>query len=336
MKKDYLSIQKVSKDFLDKRVLNSISVDIPLGRFVSLLGPSGSGKTTLLMILAGIEKASSGKIYFKDKDLTSMRLEDRGIGVVFQNYALFPNLTIKENILYGLVGKVSSEKIQNKYKELMELVNLKTFSDRFPHELSGGQQQRVAIARALAMEPDLLLLDEPLSALDPLTRGNIGNELKEIQRKSGVTMLMVTHDCSEALSLSDFIVVMNDGVVEQTGSPKDIYDNPCSKFIATFIGGMNILTLPQVNNGAPTGVRYSDVNLLELTESNLKKDNSLIGRIEGMNFLGDSLRIRLKLNDFQTVVTAEVARTVPFANSLESGKYVVVNFPESVWKTWKS
>ena len=334
MKKAFLSLKNLSKKYADKVALTPTSVDIPTGKFISILGPSGCGKTTTLMLLAGIEQPTTGEILFKGQNISPIPLEKRGVGVVFQNFALFPNLTVKDNILYGLVGNLTKDKIERKYEELISLVKLEGFSQRYPHELSGGQQQRVAIARALAMDPILLLLDEPLSALDAWSRSAIGNELREIQRKSGVTTVMVTHDRSEALSLSDFILVMNHGVLEQSGTPREIYDAPASEFVAIFVGGMNILRLPKINNALPTGIRYGDVQLLEVTEANLEKEYSVITKVSDIDFLGDTLRVKLLLNDMRTLIIAELPRVLPIVKNLKVNDFVVADFPRESWRLW--
>lgn len=214
-----LKINELTKRYDRTTAVAPCSLCLPQGGFTSILGPSGCGKTTMLMMIAGVVEPSGGQVWLDGEDITHVPLEKRGIGIVFQHYALFPNLTVKENVLYGLHGKASSSEMAARFNELAALTHLDGFADRYPDELSGGQQQRTAIARALAPNPKLLLLDEPLSALDAWTRSSIGEELREIQQKSGVTTLMVTHDRTEALALSDFIVVMNNGKIEQAGAP---------------------------------------------------------------------------------------------------------------------
>ena len=226
-------------------------------------------------MIAGVVEPSGGQVWLDGEDITHVPLEKRGIGIVFQHYALFPNLTVKENVLYGLHGKASSSEMAARFNELAALTHLDGFADRYPDELSGGQQQRTAIARALAPNPKLLLLDEPLSALDAWTRSSIGEELREIQQKSGVTTLMVTHDRTEALALSDFIVVMNNGKIEQAGAPQTVYDSPESEFVATFVGGMNIVRLPAVNNGEPTGIRWGSYQQKRRSQSHTPMSGNL-------------------------------------------------------------
>ena len=206
--------------------------------------------------------------------------------------------------------------------------------DKCYRELSGGQQQRTAIARALAPNPKLLLLDEPLSALDAWTRSSIGEELREIQQKSGVTTLMVTHDRTEALALSDFIVVMNNGKIEQAGAPQTVYDSPESEFVATFVGGMNIVRLPAVNNGEPTGIRWGDVQVLLPTEASLAKPYTYVGQLEKCAFMGDNVRVELLLNDFKTRITADVPRFQPIARELTLKALYAVRLPLPGWRQW--
>ena len=236
-----LQLKALTKKYGEQTALYETTLNIPAGRFTSILGPSGCGKSTTLMLIAGLEKPTAGCVLVDGDDVTNTPVEERGIGIVFQNYALFPNLTVKENILYGLRARKASEAtLSSRLYEMLELTYLTDLSERYPAELSGGQQQRVAIARALAPHPRLLLLDEPLSALDAWSRAFIGEQLRAIQEASGVTTVMVTHDRQEALSLSDYVVVMNAGHVEQADEPNDIYDRPASEFVATFVGGMNI------------------------------------------------------------------------------------------------
>ena len=245
-----LKLKNRSKVYAGGAGLKRADVEIPAGRFTSILGPSGGGKTTTLMVIAGIETPDTGAVWLGDDDITAVPLEKRGVGVVFQNYALFPNLTVRDNILYGLEGWASADEKAERLKAMVVLAHLEGLENRYPQELSGGQQQRVAIARALAPKPSLLVLDEPLSALDAWTRTAIGADLRAIQKASGVTTVMVTHDRHEALSLSDFSLVMNEGRIEQAGTPEAVYDTPATEFVATFVGGMNIVKRPDINGGA--------------------------------------------------------------------------------------
>ena len=237
-----LTLTGLYKTYGVTQALKPLNLTIPKGSFTSILGPSGSGKTTLLMLLAGIETPTAGRIQFEDKDITEIPLEKRHVGIVFQHYALFPHLTVRDNILYGVKRKLTGDALEQKLQAMLELTALTGLENRYPAELSGGQQQRVAVARALATDPDILLLDEPLSALDAWTRSSLGRQLRDIQQKTGITTVMVTHDRSEALALSDFIVILNAGQLEQAGTPETLYDHPESEFVATFVGGMNIIS----------------------------------------------------------------------------------------------
>ncbi|MGQ0732006.1 putative 2-aminoethylphosphonate ABC transporter ATP-binding protein [Acidovorax sp.] len=237
-----IEIRNVSKQFRDFQALRDVSLDIASGELIALLGPSGCGKTTLLRIIAGLETQTSGRIVQNDRDISWLPPVKRDYGIVFQSYALFPNLTIAENVAYGLVNrKKSKAEISARVAELLQLVGLPTSGEKYPAQLSGGQQQRIALARALATSPRLLLLDEPLSALDALERIRLRGEIRRLQQKLGVTTIMVTHDQEEALTMADRIVVMNQGVIEQVGTPEEIYGMPASPFVADFVGTMNFL-----------------------------------------------------------------------------------------------
>ncbi len=240
MTNTYLSIDNLWKAFGDFLALKDISLDIDEGEFVCFLGPSGCGKTTLLRAIAGLDLQTRGTVMQGGMDVSNLPPSERDFGIVFQSYALFPNLTIEKNIAFGLenTGRSKSD-IAVRVAELLELVGLPEQGKKYPAQLSGGQQQRIALARAIATNPGLLLLDEPLSALDAKVRVHLRHEIKELQRKLGVTTVMVTHDQEEALSMADRIVIMNDGIVEQIGSPNDIYREPDNLFVADFIGEMN-------------------------------------------------------------------------------------------------
>jgi len=221
--------------------VNDVSFEIPDGKLVALLGPSGCGKSTTLNLLSGLQKPTSGKIFFGEDDVTGIPPENRGVGLVFQNYALYPHLTVMQNIIFPLQNlkgkeKLSKEQMKQKAMEVAKLVQIDELMDRKPSELSGGQQQRVAIARALVKMPRILLLDEPLSNLDARLRLQTREEIRRIQRQTGITTVFVTHDQEEAMSISDLIVVMKDGVIHQVGQPQDVYDNPVDLFVAKFLG----------------------------------------------------------------------------------------------------
>ncbi len=237
-----IELKGVSKSFDGETVLDSINLDIYDNEFITLLGPSGCGKTTTLRIIGGFETPDSGEVYFDGKNITDVPPYKRRVNTVFQKYALFPHLNVYENIAFGLrVAKVSEAEISERVKEMLALVNLKGFERRHVTTLSGGQQQRVAIARALINKPRVLLLDEPLAALDLKLRKDMQNELKSIQQKTGITFIFVTHDQEEALSMSDTVVVMNAGSIIQIGTPTDIYNEPINAYVADFIGESNII-----------------------------------------------------------------------------------------------
>ncbi|PIT06084.1 hypothetical protein TSA1_15035 [Bradyrhizobium nitroreducens] len=260
-----LSVHSVAKSFGGARVVKDVSLAIRPGEFISLLGPSGCGKTTLLRMIAGLEMPDSGTIALGDKDITGVPVWQRNIGVVFQNYALFPHMTVAENIAFGLrTRKVSRTTIEAKVRDALKLVRLDDFGPRSTEKLSGGQKQRVALARALVTDPKLLLLDEPLGALDRKLREQMQVELKMLQREIGITTLMVTHDQEEALTLSDRIAVMSDGRILQDDSPKEIYERPRDAFVADFIGMSNLMQGKVVEFDGKKRIAISEKAVLEL------------------------------------------------------------------------
>jgi iron(III) transport system ATP-binding protein len=316
----YLRIEFVSKNFGDFKALKSISLDIYPGEFVCFLGPSGCGKTTLLRAIAGLDIQTSGRILQNGVDISGLPPSQRDFGIVFQSYALFPNLTVAANVGYGLAGgKMSRGDIAKRVSELLALVGLSSQEHKYPAQLSGGQQQRVALARALAMSPGLLLLDEPLSALDARVRQHLRAELKQLQRRINVTTIMVTHDQEEALAIADRIVVMNEGGIEQVGTPLEIYRQPASAFVADFVGQMNflrvdiaprnevrlgqtVLDIPGAamvtGQGATLCIRPEDIQVRGIAQG---QDNVVMTRIEHMEFLGSFCRAELRLTDGNTL-----------------------------------
>ncbi|PWJ82273.1 putative spermidine/putrescine transport system ATP-binding protein [Pseudaminobacter salicylatoxidans] len=237
-----LTIDRINKRYGDLHILKDISVPIGKGEFISLLGPSGCGKTTTLRCIAGFERPDSGRILFGDRDVTRALPEHRDIGMVFQSYALFPHMTVAENLAFGLEArKVAPAERKRRIAEVLSMVRLQGYEARFPRELSGGQQQRVALARALVIEPSVLLLDEPLANLDATLRDEMRFFIRDLQQRVGITSIYVTHDQSEAMVMSDKIVVMNGGVISQFGSPRDIYERPASQTVAGFIGRSNTI-----------------------------------------------------------------------------------------------
>lgn len=237
-----ISVENVSKQFGSFKAVDQVSLEIKSGSLVALLGPSGSGKSTLLRLIAGLETPDSGKIMLTGKDATHTNVQDRHIGFVFQHYALFKHMTVRQNIAFGLeIRKTPKARVKKRVEELLELVQLGGLGDRYPSQLSGGQRQRVALARALAVEPEVLLLDEPFGALDAKVRKDLRAWLRRLHDEVHVTTVFVTHDQEEAMEVSDEIVVMNKGKVEQVGTPAAIYDHPTTPFVMSFIGPVNVL-----------------------------------------------------------------------------------------------
>ncbi|EMA7641410.1 phosphonate ABC transporter ATP-binding protein [Vibrio parahaemolyticus] len=315
----YLNIKNVVKQFGQFTALKQISLAIEKGEFVCFLGPSGCGKTTLLRAIAGLDLPTSGAIFQNGQETTFLPPEKRDFGIVFQSYALFPNLTVQENIAVGLKNQgMSTKEALEKVEQWLETIGLPTSGQKFPNQLSGGQQQRVALARALALSPGLLLLDEPLSALDAKVRVHLRDEICKLQRKLGITTIMVTHDQDEALSMADRIVVMNHGVIEQVGTPQEIYQQPATRFVAEFVGSMNFIETSVVTESqvriaetllpAPSltnrKIQRGDRFDLAVRPENIKfvenYRNSLPVRITATEFLGALFRVDCELqNDSQ-------------------------------------
>ena len=274
--------KKVNEDVV---AVNNFTFEIPDGKLIGLLGPSGCGKSTTLYMISGLQKPSSGQIFFGDEDVTELPTEKRGVGLVFQNYALYPHMTVKQNILFPLqnlkgADKLTKEVMLERAYEAAKLVQIDELMDRKPSELSGGQQQRVAIARALVKMPRVLLLDEPLSNLDARLRLQTREEIKRIQKETGITTIFVTHDQEEAMSISDFIVVMKLGVVQQVGKPQEVYDNPANLFVAKFLG------TPPINvfNGSVKGGKLLIGGAAVLDVSGVADQDVIVGiRPEGFN-----------------------------------------------------
>ncbi len=272
-----VKLENIVKTFGETVALKGISLHIKHGELFTLLGPSGCGKSTTLRIIAGLDFPDSGKIWFDKDEVTYLSSSERGAVLVFQNYALWPHMSVFDNVAYGLkIKKLPKDEIEKKVKWALELVKLTGFEDRYPTQLSGGQQQRVAIARALVVEPRLLLLDEPLSNLDAKLRLEMRSEIRRIQRELGITVLYVTHDQEEAMAISDRIAVMNVGTVEQVGTPKDIYENPRTEFVASFMGKTNVIPAKVIKrNGDKVTVEFENFKLDGLTYTE-KSDNVVI------------------------------------------------------------
>lgn len=299
MSDSFLELKDLKKSFTPgEYVLQGINLKIEQGEFVTLLGSSGCGKTTTLRIIAGLEQPDSGSVWLEEKDVTNLEPNERDVNTVFQNYALFPHMNVADNIGYGLkIRKVSKADIRKKIKEMLELVQLEGYEKRKPAELSGGQKQRVAIARALANNPRVLLLDEPLGALDLQLRRAMQLELKRLQKKLGITFIYITHDQEEAINMSDRIVVMNQGRFEQIGTPDEIYNHPKTSYVATFVGNANILKGELVGMDGTVAIRSENIIL----DENCKQGYSAV--VKEKNFAAGQLRVLLVLSD-GTEITA--------------------------------
>ena len=315
----YLSISHVSKQFGDTVVVENFDLDMEKGEFVSFLGPSGCGKTTTLRMVAGFEIPSSGKIILDGNDITNKAPNQRNVGMIFQAYALFPNMTVAQNIGFGLrIRKEPESAVTQRVKEMVSLINLEKHANKYPYQLSGGQQQRVALARALANRPRVLLLDEPLSALDAKIRVSLRAEIRAIQKTLGITAIFVTHDQEEALSISDRIVVMYDGKMEQVGTPSEIYNFPKTAFVANFVGTLNTADAEVVDPAkgliSVDGVQFETAKDLKSSKKGdkvrisirperfsfadeQKKDNMLDCTIENITFLGSIVRIQVMIGN---------------------------------------
>lgn len=322
-----LELKSIKKSFIPgERVLDGISLSVSSGEFITLLGSSGCGKTTTLRIIAGLEEPDSGEVFIDGKDVTGLAPEARDVNTVFQNYALFPHMTVEDNIGYGLkLKKVKKYEIKKRVSEMLELVQLKGFEKRKPSELSGGQKQRVAIARALINNPKVLLLDEPLGALDLQLRRTMQLELKKLQKKLGITFVYITHDQEEAINMSDRIAVMKQGHFEQIGTPDEIYNHPRTSYVATFVGNANILkgTVEKCSDEELTvaiadDIVYADANNCHLEEGmpvtlavrseNIIFDENcekgLSATVIEKSFAGGLLRIVLKLKDGTEIISS--------------------------------
>ncbi len=361
----YLQIQNLSKFFGDFQALDDISLEINSGELVCFLGPSGCGKTTLLRAIAGLDLQTSGVIIQDGNDVSNLPPSERDFGIVFQSYALFPNLTIKQNVAFGLENTgVSRQDIDARVDELLSLVDLPGQSTKYPAQLSGGQQQRVALARALAMSPGLLLLDEPLSALDAKVRVRLRHELKDLQRKLGVTTVMVTHDQEEAMSMADRIVVLVDGVVAQVGTPTEIYRDPISFFVADFIGETNSFKA-RVNSAEPSvdigtlnftcaahtytnpediiaAIRPDDIIPHAMGDKSVgdpdpikESSNTIEVEVDEMEFLGSFWRTRLSNpNIGENQVVADLSVNAVRRLAIEEGGKMLIELPSERLKIY--
>jgi putative spermidine/putrescine transport system ATP-binding protein len=346
----FLELESVHKEYGPTTVVHDFNLSVARGEFVSFLGPSGCGKTTTLRMVAGFETPTGGAIRIDGKDVTNLRPNQRNVGMVFQSYALFPNLTVADNIGFGLkVARRSKAERDARVAEMLAMIKLPHLGSRYPYQLSGGQQQRVALARAIAIKPQVLLLDEPLSALDAKIRVSLREEIRALQRDLGITTIYVTHDQEEALSMSDRIVVMNEGRVEQIGAPFEIYNYPRTRFVASFVGTLNILQGRIVNpatgriavdgqeitavRGVVDGVA-GDVRSVALRPEAIVLNgeggarNQIKGTIDEVNFLGAVVRIRVRIAENSISLDTFNSPTAP---PPKRGDQVTLSFaPEDV------
>ena len=287
MKKAEVKFENITKKFNETIAVDNVSCTFEAGTLTTLLGPSGCGKTTSLRIIAGLERATSGKILVENVDVTLLPATDRDVSMVFQSYALFPHMSVLENVSYGLkMINVPKEEFTEKSLETLKLVNLEGYENRMPSELSGGQQQRVAVARAIVLKPKVLLFDEPLSNLDAKLRRQVREDIREIQQKLGVTTIYVTHDQEEALAISDKVIVMNNAVIAQQGSPKELYNFPKTKFVANFIGDANVVKAEIINqNNNIYEIQLAEMKINIESEQKLESSVSVSLRPEKITIL---------------------------------------------------
>ena len=333
----HLVLSGIEKHYGRFVALDRLSLSVEKGEFLCFLGPSGCGKTTLLRIIAGLDRQSAGKILIGGRDCSAAPPEQRDFGIVFQSYALFPNLTVAKNVGYGVRDRASAEA---RVKAMLELVGLPEQGDKFPGQLSGGQQQRIALARALAPAPSLLLLDEPLSALDARVRVALRRQIRALHDRLGLTTIMVTHDQEEALTMADRIVVMNQGRIEQEGRPYDIYAHPASLFIAGFVGAMNAFAATAAGQGR---LRLGDLELAGPSAHAAgtavtvcwrpedmvigAEENGLKARIEGIEFLGPYHRMLLRARELDSPFAADVSANLARDLGLACGRELQVGVP---------
>ncbi len=344
----YLRIDRVTKKFGEFVALRDISLEVYSGEFVCFLGPSGCGKTTLLRAVAGLDIQTSGRIFQAGADISALPPAERDFGIVFQSYALFPNLTVNRNVAFGLENRREKPaRIRERVAELLQLVGLPEQGEKYPAQLSGGQQQRVALARAIATSPGLLLLDEPLSALDARVRARLRMEIKDLQRRLGVTTIMVTHDQEEALTMADRIVVMDHGSIEQVGTPREVYGAPATAFVADFIGTMNFLDAEVVSGGrvrvgnstfsCETGGHAAGTPVTlamrpeDLTISTAEAgDNTLTTEVRYVEYLGSFCRVALGGDDLGgKEVVADIAGSLVRDHTLEPGSPLTVRIADT-------
>ena len=310
MKKAEVKFINITKKFNETVAVDNISCNFEAGTLTTLLGPSGCGKTTSLRLIAGLERATDGKILIDGEDVTIQPATDRDVSMVFQSYALFPHMNVIENVSYGLkMINIKKEEYIEKSIETLKIVNLEGYEKRMPSELSGGQQQRVAVARAIVLKPKVLLFDEPLSNLDAKLRRQVREDIREIQQKLGVTTIYVTHDQEEALAISDKVIVMNNAVIAQAGNPKDLYNNPKNKFVANFIGDANVVKVEiESNEGSSYKIKLAEMKINITSNDNLKENVSVALRPE---------KINIQKNKIENSINAKVTNASFVGNSYQ-------------------
>jgi sulfate transport system ATP-binding protein len=295
-----IRVSDVSKTFGSLKAIDSLSLDVETGSLVALLGPSGCGKSTLLRMIAGLESLDEGKIYINGGDATELPVQRRNVGFVFQHFALFKHRTVRDNIGFGLeLRGLNAARIRDRVEELLSLVQMQDYGDRYPSQLSGGQRQRVSLARALAVKPDVLLLDEPFSALDAKVRKELRAWLRNLHEQTNVTTVIVTHDQEEAMEVADKIVVINEGRIEQIGTAEEIYDHPASPFVMQFVGEVNVLepSFHRAGDGAPLFVRPHELELLDGPQ-----EDSIPATVRRLTTFGRDFQVELELEDGQRLV----------------------------------
>jgi sulfate transport system ATP-binding protein len=304
-----IKVEGVSKRFEDFLALDDVTLDVPEGSLTALLGPSGSGKSTMLRLIAGLEQADTGRVFLEGRDVTGIPVQERGIGFVFQHYAAFKHMTVRDNIAFGLkIRKIPRDQIRDRVKELIRLVQLQGMAHRYPSQLSGGQRQRMALARALAAEPKLLLLDEPFGALDATVRKELRTWLRHLHDEVNVTTIFVTHDQEEALDVAEQIVVMNEGRIEQVGAPRELYEHPETEFVMGFVG--------EVNRFGNALIRPHDLDL-----ALVKVDGAEEAMIERVSHLGFEVRVELSMASGDRA-WAQVTRAEAEDLELEQGQII--------------
>ena len=348
----YLKLSNISKVYgagKEKTLaVNDFNLNVEQGEFISFLGPSGCGKTTTLRMVGGFEIPTTGSITLNGNDITDKPPNQRNVGMVFQSYALFPNMTVAGNIGFGLqVRKENKDDIKKRVNQMLDLIQLKEYGDRYPYQLSGGQQQRIALARALAIRPQVLLLDEPLSALDAKIRVELRQEIRHIQKRLGITTIYVTHDQEEALSISDRIVVMSHGLMEQTGTPFEIYNYPTTDFVAKFVGQINLIPIDVVDNakglvkvGNQTiivgdkekqlrSMKHLAIRPEEIFAGHSDGNNNLRGKILDVNYLGAIIRLGVDVDGVKVSIDIFNQRNMIIPKEGDAFEF---NFPvEACW-----